>query len=227
MVLEGKKVGDRRREQAGYVMIIVLLLIIMFTGFGILAMRHTQAELRSSGAYLDATQAGDLVEGALALVATDLRVSSDYYEYQFLSTEAESMADGGVDDGNYEIPLNTDLYGAESTCTATGAPAGCIAFLSTPGMYREMYEGAEEGDVDLYGVDVMTSVRHFNPEVGPCPPGFSCFDDQNYGWYAFTVEATAHYGSRTTSDVPSPQFELGRAVGKGRMTVGPVSVFGK
>jgi Tfp pilus assembly protein PilX len=202
------------------VLIIVLLLIIMFTGFGVLAMRHTQAELRSSGAYLDATQAGDLVEGALALVATDLRSSSDYYEYQYLAAEGSAAADGGVDDGAYEIPLNGGLFGG-SDCGDTANPS-CIAYLSTSadpaaGLYREMGE--------LYGVSVLTKVTHRQPEVGPCPPGFSCFDDQNYGWYTFTVDATTSYGSSSKSS--STLFELGRAVGKGRMTVGPVSVFGK
>jgi len=212
----------RRRGEAGYVLIIVLLLIIMFTGFGILAMRHTQAELRSAGAYLDATQAGDLVEGALALVATDLRSSADYYEYRYLAEESEAMADGGVDDGTYDIPLNDQLF-TGSPC-GDDAPPSCISYLSTPdtgdlttGLYREMG--------DLYGVNVMTTVSHEEPEVGPCPPGFSCFDEQNYGWYTFTIDATASYGSPGKSS--STLFELGRAVGKGRMTVGPIGVFGK
>jgi hypothetical protein len=210
-----------RRGEAGYVLIIVLLLIIMFTGLGVLAMRHTQEELRSAGAYLDATQAGELVEGALALVATDLRSSSDYYEYQYLASESEATADGGVDEGSYEIPLNEELF-TGAGCNDAAHPS-CIAYLSTSstdpaaGLYREMGP--------LYGVDVMTSVTHREPEVGPCPPGFSCFDDQNYGWYTFTVDATASYGSQNKSS--STLFELGRAVGKGRMTVGPIGVFGK
>jgi len=218
--MESKVAENRRRRRGedGYVLIIVLLLIIMFTGFGILAMRHTQAELRSSGAYLDATQAADLVEGALALVATDLRSSSDYYEYQYLASETGATADGGVDDGAYEIPLNADLFSG-SDCSDAANPS-CIAYLSTVpggGLYREMGS--------LYGVEVLTSVTHREPEVGPCPPGYSCFDEQNYGWYTFTVDATTRYGSPGKSDTTI--FELGRAVGKGRMTVGPVSVFGK
>jgi Tfp pilus assembly protein PilX len=206
------------------VLLIVMLLLIMFTGFGILAMRHTQAELRSSGAYLDATQAADLVEGALALVATDLRSSSDYYQYQYLSAEGEATADGGVDDGNYEIPLNTDLF-AGSDCGDTSHP-GCIQQLSSSATDPET-EGPYGAMGGLYGVDVMTYVTHKQPEVGPCPPGFSCFDDQNYGWYTFTVEATASYGSENPNEVASTMYELGRAVGKGRMTVGPIGVFGR
>jgi hypothetical protein len=129
--------------------------------------------------------------------------------------------DAGVDDGNYKIPLNADLFDG-SGCNDTANPS-CIAYLSTStsspteGLYREMGP--------LYGVDVMTTVTHKEPEVGPCPPGFSCFDEQNYGWYTFTVDATASYGSPGKSS--SNLFELGRAVGKGRMTVGPVGVFGK
>jgi hypothetical protein len=218
--MESKGAESRRGRsgEAGYVLIIVLLLIIMFMGFGVLAMRHTQMELRSSGAYLDAAQAADLVEGALALVATDLRSSSDYYEYQYLASETTATADGGVDDGAYEIPLNEDLFNG-SGCNDAANPS-CIAYLSTlptGGLYREMET--------LYGVDVKTAVTHREPEVGPCPPGFSCFDDQNYGWYTFTVDATTAYGSPGKSS--TTVFELGRAVGKGRMTVGPVSVFGK
>jgi hypothetical protein len=226
MAFKVSKNRDGRRGEAGYVLFIVLLLIIMFTGFGILAMRHTRAELRSSGSYLDATQAGDLVEGALALVATDLRSSSDYYQYQFLSSDVAALSDAGPDDGVYQIPLNVDLF-IGSECNDIAHP-GCIAYLSTSttsptttGLYR----GDAAGMADLYGVDVMTTVTHKEPEVGPCPPGFSCFDDQNYGWYTFTVDATASYGSPGKS--ASNLFELGRAVGKGRMTVGPVGVFGK
>jgi len=216
-------VGGRRgaRRQAGYVLLIVLLLIIMFTGFGILAMRHTQSELRSSAAYLDATQAADLVEGALALVATDLRSSSDYYQYQLLAAETEATADGGVEEESYEIPLNPDLF-AGSDCGDTNHP-GCIQQLSSSstdpagGPYGEM--GA------LYGADVKTYVAHAQPQVGPCPPGFSCFDDQNYGWYTFTVGATASYGAAHKTG--STLFGRRCAVGKGRMTVGPIAVFGK
>lgn len=201
----------RRGGEAGYVLIIVLLLIVMFTGFGILALRHTRQELRASGAYIDATQAAELVRGALSLVATDLRSSSDYYQFSFLSAE---NADGGVADESYEIPLNEDLFTA-SAC-ASSSHGGCIAYLSTPGLY---------GPEALYGVDVETYVTHASPEVGPCPPGFSCFDDQNYGWYTFRVGATAAYGATQKSS--STLFELGRAEGEGRMTVGPISVYGR
>jgi hypothetical protein len=206
-----KKNAKQRGGQAGYVLILVLLLIIMFSGLGVLAMRHTRQELRSSGAYLDATQAADLVRGALALVATDLRRSSDYYEYQLLASETAS-GDAGVEE--YEIPLNETLF-PSSTCAST-THAGCVAYLTTPGLY-----GAEA----LYGVDVTTYMTQKAPQVGPCPPGFSCFDDQNYGWYTFTVDATASYGSKSKDS--STLFELGRAQGRGRMTVGPISVFGR
>ena len=213
-----------RRGEAGYVLIIVLLLIIMFTGLGVLAMRHTRQELQSAGAYLDATQAADLVKGALALVATDLRVSSDYYEFQFLSSEALHDEDAGTDEATYEIPLNPDQFtGAACTDTDTDTSAstngGCIGYLSSPGVY------SSSALQPLYGVDITTAVKQEAPEVGPCPPGFSCFDDQNYGWYTFTVDATASYGSQHKSS--TTLFELGRAEGKGRMTVGPISVFGR
>jgi Tfp pilus assembly protein PilX len=164
-----------RATEAGYVLIIVLLLIIMFTGLGVLAMRHTRQELRSAGAYLDATQAADLVRGALALVATDLRTSSDYYEYKFLETEG---SDGGVDDvETYNIPLNDGMF-KNSACTVSEHD-GCIRYLSTLDDTGSLYGDDPENLKSLYGTSVETYVTQQAPGVGPCPPGFSCFDDQN------------------------------------------------
>ena len=83
-----KKRNDGRAEgQEGAILFIVMLLIIMFTGLGLLAMRHTRQELRSTGAYFDNMQAASLAESALAMAATDNKLSSDIYRAAFSRAE--------------------------------------------------------------------------------------------------------------------------------------------
>ena len=66
-----KRNYDNLLGQEGAILFVVMLLIIMFTGLGLLAMRHTRQELRSTGAYFDNMQAASLAESALAMAATD------------------------------------------------------------------------------------------------------------------------------------------------------------
>ncbi len=54
-------------------MLMVVLLVIMFTGLGMLAIRHTRGELRSAGAFMDSAQAAAAAETAVLMVATDMR----------------------------------------------------------------------------------------------------------------------------------------------------------
>jgi len=223
--------------QDGTVLLVVLLLIIMFTGLGLLTMRHTRQELRSSGAYKDNTHAVNLAEAALAMMATDLKKSSDYYLAQFSQTDFEDIsADGGVLGTEYHIPLNETLfpevtngYCARNNTTGQEVP-GCIHQLSwdaddngTAGV-----DPWNDGNALITGLfldKAVTTVTQYPPTVGPCPPGYSCDDEQNYGWYIFNVQATAEYGGAYGE--ASSVYEKGRAMGRSRMTIGPVAVFGK
>jgi hypothetical protein len=206
-----------RAQQRGMVILVVMLLIILFTGLGILAMRHTRLELRATGAYRDATQAAALADGALAIVATDLRISSDYYQFMFLNSEYDGMSvDGGVEE--YEIPLSEDLQLASGD--AGPATDGIIPQLS-----GTLASNPELGA--LYGAEAITRVKHTAPALGPCPPGYSCNDEQNYAWYYFLVNATADYGPQVSGNPEHPLYESGRARARGRVMVGPVAAYGR
>jgi hypothetical protein len=231
--------GATRGGQEGTVLLVVLLLIIMFTGLGLLTMRHTRQELRSSGAYKDNTHAVNLAEAALAMMATDLKKSSDYYLAQFSMSDFEDIsADGGVLGTVYNIPLNETLfpavengYCARNNTTGQEVP-GCIHQLSwdaddngTAGVDPWDEANTDTLITGLFRDKAVTTVTQYPPVVGPCPPGYSCDDEQNYGWYIFNVLATAEYGG--TYGEASSVYERGRAMGRSRMTVGPIAVFGK
>lgn len=224
--------------QEGAVLLIVLLLILMFTGLGLLAMRHTRQELRSAGAYKDNSQATALAEGALAMMATDLKRSADYYQAQFSLADYQApSSDGGVDGTEYNIPLNPVLFPdvPGSYCAANPTLEGCVHQLSWSSEIADDTQDDDDG-VDpwaasseilhLYNDRAVTTVTQFQPRIGPCPPGYSCDDEQNYGWYIFTVEAESIYGGAYYAEA-NANYEKGRAVGKGRMTIGPIAVYGK
>ena len=224
--------------QEGAILFVVMLLIIMFTGLGLLAMRHTRQELRSTGAYFDNMQAASLAESALAMAATDIKLSSDFYRAAFSSAEYSLLtADAGLEP-DYEIPLNPEPGKREDGthpilfdevlggyCAANvGTVPACVHQLSYP------ISGDTNFD-DMMGVWARTTIKQTTPKVGPCPPGYSCSDEQNYGWYICTVDAASIYGqggNGLSASVPSGfNYAQGRAQARGIMTVGPIGVFGQ
>jgi Tfp pilus assembly protein PilX len=200
------------------VLMVVMLLVIMFTGLGLLAMRHTRLELRASGAYQDATQAAALAEGGLAIVATDLRLASDYYQFMFTSsdgTTATSDAGFGDEAHSYTIPLSPEIL--------SGSDAGVVDDGTIPQLTGNLAANAEQGA--MYGTTAQTTVTQSGPVLGPCPVGYSCADDQNYAWYYFTINSQATYGAPQSG--AHPLYESGRAQGRGRVTVGPIAAYGR
>ena len=219
---DAREVGRGRSGERGTVLLVVILLVLMFTGLGLLAMRHTRQELRSTGAYMDSAQAGKLAEGAVAIVATDLRLSSDYYQFMFTSSnfeQIEAAGDAGVQGEQYEIPLS-DLLAEPDAGTSDD---GKISYLSGT-------LATNPDEAALYGVVGNSVVTQGGPVMAPCPPGFSWFDEQNYGWYYFTVNSTATFGpdpGNITSVPDTPLYEFGRAKARGRVTVGPIAAYGQ
>lgn len=211
-----------RPAERGTVLLVVILLVLMFTGLGLLAMRHTRQELRATGAYMDSAQAGKLAEGSIAIVATDLRLSSDYYQFMFTSSnfeQIESAGDAGVQGEQYEIPLSELLAEPDAGTSEDGKISYLSGTLAT-----------NEEEAALYGVVGDSVVTQSGPVMAPCPPGYSCFDEQNYGWYYFTINATASYGpdpGNITAVPDAPLYEFGRARARGRVTVGPIAAYGQ
>jgi len=221
----GKGSGRMEDPQRGTVILVVILLILMLTGLGVLAMRHTRIELRSSGAYRDATTAAELAEGALAMIMTDMKMSSDYYQFMFSSSDATTaQTDAGFgDDLEYEIPIS-DYYSTTSDAGAGDAGAGDGGTGGSAGTIAELSGTLSES---LSSVEALTEVRHLAPVLAPCPPGYSCTDEENYAWYYFTVNSTAAYGEGVRYDPALPLFESGRAHARGRVVIGPVSAYGR
>ena len=79
----------------------------------------------------------------------------------------------------------------------------------------------------MFGIGAKTRVAQTGPVLAPCPPGYSCVDDQNYAWYYFVVNSTAVYGPPESLDGPHPLYERGRAEARGRVTVGPIAAYGQ
>lgn len=235
------------RGQEGAILFVVMLLIIMFTGLGLLAMRHTRQELRSTGAYFDNMQAADLAESALAMAATDIKLSSDFYRAAFSSSEYDIIdADAGPAEEFLEvehaIPLNPEAgkreIGTHPVLFDTVLGGYCAANVGTVSACVHQLSYPISGDTDfddMMGTWARTTIRQTTPKIGPCPPGYSCSDEQNYGWYIFTVDATSIYGQgRHDLTVPpaaavpnANNYAQGRAQARGIMTVGPIGVFGQ
>ncbi len=211
---------DMARTQRGFVLIMVLLLVILISGLGLLAVRHSRQEARSTGAYVDSTQAVALVESAMAVAITDLRASPDYYREHFITPNTGTMEIVGDDMNLWEVKyafmLSDDFFttGTTATCNPasdTDCPQGFIPDLSN------LSSGTN--------ADYQTIITYDPPLVGPCPPGYSCFDDQNYAWYVFGVNVTVRFG--TSYAFWNTQFvETARATGKGRVTIGPIAAYG-
>lgn len=222
MMSERTPMSDRATTRAdagqrGMVLLVVMLLVIMFTGLGLLAMRHTRLELRASGAYQDAAQAAALAEGGLAIVASDLRVASDYYQFMFTSSDGTTATtDAGFgDEIQYTIPLSDEMQGSSD--------AGVTSDCTIPQLTGNLAANPEQGA--MYGATARTCVTQGGPVLGPCPVGYSCDDDQNYAWYYFTINSEAEYGAAQAG--AHPLYESGKAIGRGRVTVGPIAAYGR
>ena len=167
----------------------------------------------------------------MAIAITDLRLSPDYYQISF-SDPGNQLASADLWNLRYAIPLDAQNFSDEGGVTGTICnaavvpdPTGCVQILSSP--YYD--QGGGTAAVDLHpGAEFFTTVLYEAPLVGPCPPGFSCFDDQNYGWYVFGINVTARYGKGGTRWLNETKFEEhGRAQGAGRVTIGPIGAYGR
>ncbi len=240
------KNGSKKRNagnmsgQEGAILFVVMLLIIMFTGLGLLAMRHTRQELRSTGAYFDNMQAASLAESALAMAATDIKLSSDFYRAAFSSADYNLIPAATGLDVEYGIPINEEAGkrddGIHPILFPTVLGGYCADHVGTVLACVHQLSYPISGDTDfdnMMGVWARTTIKQTSPKVGPCPPGYSCSDEQNYGWYIFTVDATSIYGQggyETGDPAAVPDgfnYAQGRAQARGIMTVGPIGVFGQ
>ncbi|MBN2801702.1 MAG: hypothetical protein JXR91_01275 [Deltaproteobacteria bacterium] len=225
------KIVREREKQSGFVLIIIMILVMMLSGLGLLAVRHAKQEAASTGAYADSTEAISLAQSALAVAMTALRKDPDYYQNNF--SNAANIVNSAADMWRleYDIPLSPNVFSLEGAvtgtiCNAAAVPdvTGCVEILSSP-----FYDGGglTSGEDHFPGSDFYTTITYDAPIVGPCPPGYSCFDDQNYAWYVFGINVNARFGYENQWLLGSKFVQSANAQGKGRVTIGPIGAYGR
>ena len=202
-----------RRGEEGVVLLMVVLLVVMFSGLGLLALRHTQGEMRSSGAYLDGTQAAAAAESAIIMAATDMRKNWRY----------PNSANTCV---NYYTRFHQALVGSTQTGIQTGfsdifnSADNCEHLGTLPvDSLNGTSPTALTGGPLVHGYSSVQLTQDA-PRIAPPPPGFSS-DDQarTYDWYYFTVTGRAQYGYGPDTTVSAVR---GAAVVRAHMKIGPL-----
>ena len=213
----------RRRGEEGVILFMVIMLVVMFSGLGLLAMRHTQGELRSANAYMDSTQASAAAESAVMMVATDMRRNWTYpnlsdkclnYYSRFQQASYNSVI------SNIQTGFSDVFDTAVSGCNFMGT----VPFAGLNGTAAL----ADTGGPLAAGYAAVKLTQDW-PQMAPPPPGFSSDDEaRNYAWYYFTVTSQAAYGydfSGGGSPVSLPVSDgiiRGNAVVRSHMKIGPV-----
>ena len=201
----------------------VLLLVVLFTGLGLMAMRHTCSELRSAGAHLDKVQAGLLAEAAISMVATDMRLYWDVGCGGMESYQEQYPAQFGIIDitssetERRKLKFSSVFDGGDTNCPT---PAGQVPGLlpGTPIAHTASLTGSAFANVELF---------HRKPICAPAPAGYSDPGNNTVGNYWLTVESVASYGAPVPVDADE-NYEIvqGMAVARSRMKIGPVASMG-
>jgi hypothetical protein len=225
MVYEHKTrlVLRRAERQGGAVLLLTLLFVAMFSGLGILAMRHTQAELRSAGTYVDSAQAELLAVAGIAMIATDIKTnwskkdlnwSAEWstYKDQFTAMEYEALSGDDDDDTDNTHEPRVEL----KFSPMFGGGAHDAGVLPDEQLTGVMQLGATSVLANAF---VTTEMKHEMPILAPSEAGFSSSSDDNvtYSWYYFTTTNKAYFGSPETH-----KRSQGQAVARSRMVIGPL-----
>lgn len=229
MTLNSMPKPRSRKGEEGVVLLMVLLLVVMFSGLGLLALRHTQGELRSSGAYMDSTQAAAAAEAAVVMVATDMRRNWRYPNASNKCLNYYAKFQQAVENNAQEnIKIGfSDVFNTSDDCSHIGhLPVSVLnggeALALTGGPLAQGF-----ADVTL---------SQDAPRMAPPPPGYSSDDEaRTYDWYYFTVTSRAEYGygaeavSETDTDIEESDEVTtvrGNAVVRSLMKIGPVDSIG-
>ncbi len=203
------------RRQQGAVLLIVLLLVVLFSGLGVMAMRHTQAELRSAGAYLDGTQAALVAEAGIAMTGTDIKLNWN---------ETRDWPGGTEDWPPYKRQFELSAGTTDNELQLTFSPmfGGVVNTAGT--LPDDEFRGtrALAATSLLATARATTQLVHEQPIIAPTEAGFSNSQDDNitYSWYYFTARNVATYGSPLAN-----VNDIGRAEAQSRMVIGPLLSF--
>jgi Tfp pilus assembly protein PilX len=212
------RTNRRQKGEEGVVLFMVILLVALFSGLGILAMRHTQGELRSANVYMDSSQAAAVAEAAIMMVATDMRRNWRYPNatacvnyYTRFQQAIQSNQTNDIQIGFSDV-FNNDANCANIGTVPVAGLQGAAPLAETGGPLSNSY--------------AAVTLTQAAPMIAPPPPGFSS-DDENrtYNWYYFTVTSRAAYGYGSSSVSPTvrhPKIIRGEAVVRSHMKIGPV-----
>jgi Tfp pilus assembly protein PilX len=207
---QGKERHLERQE--GMVLLMVLLLVLLFTGLGLLAMRHTQGELRSAASYMDSAQATEAAEAAVMMAATDMKINWDRNHacQNYKTRLCDDPNNGVVRTG---IPVTFSRRFDSSGSCDTGVP--------DPGL-----SGAEPlAETDALSTNYAeVNLTFAAAERAPAPPGNSNdlnseTEHQTYGWFYITATSAARFGADPTL---YPMAPSGRAQVTSNMKIGPI-----
>ncbi len=199
----------------------VLLLVILFTGLGLMAMRHTTADLRASGAHLDKTQAGMIGEAGLTMLATDMRLYWDkacagdlnypgQFRRELMNLDPEDFS------ATMKLKFSPFMDGGNDDCPT---PAGEVPNINPAVNFQDTPTLQSTATASLQLAQRM-------PVCAPCDPGDS--GGATFSWYYFTAESVATYGAIEPPELQNSeesQIVRGRATARSRMRIGPLSNF--
>ncbi len=212
-----------RNRQEGGILLIVLFFIIMFTGLGLLAMRHTRAELRSAGHYLDNSQCGELARAGTAMAATDLRLYFDERcddDRSHLNDLSNLIYTPPPYKLRFSPAFQGDIWPANDCPVSAGSvpdPEDVGAFQADAGLALSPIISAEPR--------AKLTMEHSTPLRAVPPPGFSVnCEDWTYCWYDFRFVSRAEYGIIRSSTQKS-RFVSSGCSDRGQMRVGPIRKF--
>lgn len=206
-----------RAAHRGNVLLMVMLLILTFSGLGMIVMRNTLGEMRSALSYYDATQAAAVAEGAVALLATDLTLNYDAPAatgFNYMDAYAANRNTATV-----ELPLQFSPYFDDGSVTY--AP-GDLPDVNLNGRATTPVTPIADTTVApaLATASAQVAVTHMPRYPAPPPPGYSNDDASasNMEFYYFEVRADAQYGPSTTAAA----IVEGYARARTRMMIGPL-----
>ena len=218
-------------------LLMVILLVLMFSGLGLLALRHVQGDLRASSAYMDSTQSSALGETAVMMVATDMRrnwrVKNDpdkcdnYYTQFHTAYLAEKKTDiktGFSDVFNHGADCPAEMLGKLPVASLNGTAPTALTGMD------KSWSPLAHGYADV-------TLSQDEPQLAPPPPGFSADDNgRTYEWYYFAVTSRAKYGFGGASKIIETDTDgdtdteaitgiEGNAVVRAHMKIGPLDSF--
>ncbi len=207
------------RRQEGTIMLIVMLLVLMFTGLGLMAMRHTQGELRSAGAFLDASQGAFLAEMPIIMAATDMRLNNSVLcgdDVNYTAQLRKQIVGGNPNmllrfSPDFQIDNSGDPPAADTDCPAD---AGQV-----PGLQDEPIAATPV----LQNMRATASLSQGRLIQAAPPAGYSDSESNStVGWFYFRMRSTLIYGTGDEAPGVDSSNTWGQTTARALVYIGPI-----